>query len=165
MCALLTFTGNFAPLVSGVQRSTMPGETARLYAPLSILELSSGVWWSLLLDIRYLWRHIMTSCWRFPNQCFGEVCWHNLHIVLHALSFLAVVQCVTAIVATSPVVLHWLCDSPLTGCARRTKIYMRGASNSKRDCDPWSLLLLAAAVRSFAHMPLGISDRSIMNIK
>jgi len=34
------------------------------------------------------------------------------------------------------------------------------ASNSKRDCDAWSLLLLAAAVRSFAHMPLGISDRN-----
>jgi len=27
-----------------------------------------------------------------------------------------------------------------------------------RDCDAWSLLLLAAAVRSFSHMPLGISD-------
>jgi len=35
------------------------------------------------------------------------------------------------------------------------------ASNSKRDCDAWSLSLLAAAVRSFAHMPLGISDRNI----
>ena len=34
------------------------------------------------------------------------------------------------------------------------------ASNSKRDCDAWSLLLLAAMVRSFAHMPLGISDRN-----
>ena len=20
----------------------------------------------------------------FPNQCFGEVCWHNMHIFLHA---------------------------------------------------------------------------------
>ena len=36
------------------------------------------------------------------------------------------------------------------------------ASNSKRDCDAWSLLLLAATVRSFAHMPLGISDRNKM---
>jgi len=34
------------------------------------------------------------------------------------------------------------------------------ASNDKRDCDAWSLLLLAAAVRSFAYMPLGISDRN-----
>jgi len=33
------------------------------------------------------------------------------------------------------------------------------ASNSKRDCDAWSLLLLAATVRSFAHMLLGISNR------
>jgi len=31
---------------------------------------------------------------------------------------------------------------------------------AKRDFDAWSLLLLAAAVRSFAHMPLGISDRN-----
>jgi len=34
------------------------------------------------------------------------------------------------------------------------------ASSNKRDCDAWSLLLLAATVRSFAHMPLGISDRN-----
>jgi len=34
------------------------------------------------------------------------------------------------------------------------------ASINKRDCDAWSLLLLAATVRSFAHMPLGISDRN-----
>ena len=39
---------------------------------------------------------------------------------------------------------------------------LRRASNSKRDCDAWSLLLLAATVRSFAHMPLGISDRNKM---
>ena len=32
------------------------------------------------------------------------------------------------------------------------------ASNNKRDCDTWYLLLLAATVWSFAHMPLGISD-------
>jgi len=31
-------------------------------------------------------------------------------------------------VATSLVALHWLCDSPRTGRARRTKIYTRGAS-------------------------------------
>ena len=29
---------------------------------------------------------------------------------------------------TSPVVLRWLCDSPRTGCARRTKIYVCGAN-------------------------------------
>jgi len=36
------------------------------------------------------------------------------------------------------------------------------ASNNKRDCNALSLLLLAAAARSFAHMPLGISDRNNM---
>jgi len=30
----------------------------------------------------------------FSNQCFGEVCWHNMHILLHALLFY--------------VPLHWL---------------------------------------------------------
>jgi len=34
---------------------------------------------------------------------------------------------ILCLVATFPVVLRWLCDSPRTGCARRTKIYMRGA--------------------------------------
>jgi len=43
-----------------------------------------------------------------------------------------------------------------------TIIYAAQASNSKRDCDAWSLLLLAATVRSFAHMSLGISDRNKM---
>ena len=48
-------------------------------------------------------------------------------------------------------------------CAKNnTIIYVRRASNSKRDCDAWSLLLLAATVRSFAHMLLGISDRNSM---
>ena len=41
-------------------------------------------------------------------------------------------------------------------------IYVARASNNKRGCDAWSLLLLAAVVRSFAHMPLGISDRTKM---
>jgi len=66
-------------------------------------------------------------------------------------------------------------------------IYVARASNSKKDCDvkalpiltcerlnvtrsvrkerlrAWSLLLLAATVRSFAHIPIGISDRIIVN--
>jgi len=41
-----------------------------------------------------------------------------------------------------------------------TIIYVARASNSKRDCDAWSLLLLAAMVWSFVHMPLEISDRN-----
>jgi len=32
------------------------------------------------------------------------------------------------IVATSLVVLRWLCDSSWTGCARRTKIHVCGAN-------------------------------------
>jgi len=32
----------------------------------------------------------------FANHCFGEVCWHNMHIILHALSLLVVIQCVIA---------------------------------------------------------------------
>jgi len=43
-----------------------------------------------------------------------------------------------------------------------TNIYVARASNSKRDCDAWSLLLLAATVQSFAHMPLRISVRNII---
>ena len=42
-----------------------------------------------------------------------------------------------------------------------TIIYVARASNSKRHCGAWSLLLLAATLRSFAHMPLGISDRRL----
>jgi len=65
-------------------------------------------------------------------------------------------------VATSPVVLRWLCDSPRTGCAQRTKIYVCGANKQQQsDLVRWSLLLLAATVRSFAHMPLRISDCNI----
>ena len=33
----------------------------------------------------------------FVYQRFGEVCWRNLHIILHALSLVVVVQCVTGI--------------------------------------------------------------------
>jgi len=39
-------------------------------------------------------------------------------------------------------------------------IYVAWTSNNKRDCGSWSLLLLAATVRSFAHMLLGLSDRN-----
>jgi len=33
-----------------------------------------------------------------------------------------------AYLATSPVVLRWLCDSTRTGCARRTKLFVCGAN-------------------------------------
>jgi len=71
----------------------------------------------------------------------------KLKIFSHLLSMGEVQACASAI-ATSPVVLRWLCDSPRTGCARRTKIYAARTSNNKRDCDAWSLLLLAATVWS-----------------
>jgi len=38
-----------------------PGWLFDWMLPSRILVLSSGVWWSLLLDIRCLWRHNMTS--------------------------------------------------------------------------------------------------------
>jgi len=60
-------------------------------SPYQILVLSSGVWWSLLLDKCCLWRH---NIFTLANQRFGEGCWHNMPIILHALSLLVVVQCV-----------------------------------------------------------------------
>ena len=82
--------------------------------------------------------------------------------------------------------LHWLCDSPRMGCAWRITPYIYVArtrnkrvivawkicryqlvndwtkwpAHAKSDHGMWTLLLLAARVRSFAHMPLGISDRN-----
>jgi len=38
-------------------------------------------------------------------------------------------------------------------------IYVARTSNNS-DCGAWSLLLLAATVPSFAHLPLGLSDRN-----
>ena len=57
----------------------IPGATAWLYAPDQILVLSSDVWWSLFLDIRYLWVRI----WRHIHVCNPRnVCWHNMRIIL-----------------------------------------------------------------------------------
>jgi len=38
-----------------------PGRLFDWIPPYQILVLRSGVWWSLLLDIRCLWRHNVTS--------------------------------------------------------------------------------------------------------
>jgi len=46
---------------SGVQRLVMPGRLLHCMPPTQIVVLSSGVWWALLLDIHYLWRHNMMS--------------------------------------------------------------------------------------------------------
>jgi len=59
----------------------MPGETAWLYLPYQIPVLSSGLLWSLLLDIRCLWYDITAWCFIFANQRFCDVCWHNMHIM------------------------------------------------------------------------------------
>ena len=50
-----------------------PGRLAGLYAPYQILVLNSGVWYPLLLDIRSLWRHNMTTYSRF----YASV-WRNI---------------------------------------------------------------------------------------
>ena len=48
-------------------------------------------------------------------------------------------------------------------CAKNKNIdAWREEAFNKRDCNAWSLLLLAATVRSFAHMSLGISHRNKM---
>ena len=74
----------------------MPGATASLCAPYQILIMSSGVWWSSIVTGYTLF---VTSqydlIFTFPNQRLGEVCWHNMQIILHALSLLVVVQRVT----------------------------------------------------------------------
>ena len=45
----------------------------------------SGIWWSFVFGVRSLWRHNLTPYSYFPNQCHGEVSWHNMHMLLHAL--------------------------------------------------------------------------------
>jgi len=42
-------------------------------APYQILVLSSGVWWSLLLDIRCLWHHNMRSYSRFQSNVLAKL--------------------------------------------------------------------------------------------
>jgi len=87
--SLEIFQGHFFNEVRSVawKGLVMPGTTAWLYAPLtnSSIEQRSGVWWSMYLDIRCLWRHF--DVWRW----FGEVCWHSVHIILHALSLPVIV--------------------------------------------------------------------------
>jgi len=51
----------------------MPGATAWLDAPLSNSGiLNSAEWWSLLLDIRCLWRHNMTSFSRLQTNVLAK---------------------------------------------------------------------------------------------
>jgi len=68
--------------------------------------------------------------------------------------------------ATSPVALRWLCDSLRTGCVKNNTTHICGANKQEqRDHGMWTLLSLAATVRSFAHMPLRISDRNTTHCK
>ena len=67
------WSNHWRSVTSGVQRSDDdPGATAWLYVPYQILVLSSGVLWSLLLYIRCLQRHNMTSCLRFPTNVLAK---------------------------------------------------------------------------------------------
>ena len=92
-------------------------------------------------------------------------------------------------VATSLLALRWMCDSPRTGCSPRiTPIYIYipiewswwvtsnnacesgeqlivlPDGNDESDLVRWSLLLLAATVWRFEHLPLKLSGHSISNI-
>ena len=49
-----------------------PGRLLDWLPPYQILVLSSGVWWSLLLDIRCLWRHNMTPYSRFQANVLAK---------------------------------------------------------------------------------------------
>jgi len=50
-----------------------PGRLAWLYAPYQILVLNSGVRWSLLLNIRSLWRHNIATYSRFQASIWRGV--------------------------------------------------------------------------------------------
>jgi len=86
------------------------GLAARLYAPLpNSFEQSrmehTVTGYMLFVTSQY------DVIFNFANQSFGEVCWHNMHIILHALSLLVVVQCVAILL-----LIEFL--KPLLGCTR-----------------------------------------------
>jgi len=65
------------------------------------------------------------------------------------------------VVATSQLMLRWKCDSPQIGCVQRaTHKYMW----REQAIIEWSLLLLAATVWSFAHLPFKLFDNNTRNI-
>ena len=70
-----------------------PGRLLDWMPPYQILVFSSGVWWSLLLDIRCLWRHNMTSYSRLQTTF-----WRSLltqHAYYSTRTLLVVHICVT----------------------------------------------------------------------
>ena len=59
--------------------------------------------------------------------------------------------------------LEWSCwVTSNNACEPGEQLIVLANANDESDLIGWSLLLLAAMVRSFAHMPLGISDRNKM---
>jgi len=72
-----------------------PGVTAWLHSPLP--NSSTEQWRMVVIIARYTL--FLTSqydvIFTFAPQRFGEVYWHNMHIILYALSLLVVTHCVT----------------------------------------------------------------------
>ena len=58
-----------------------------------------------------------------------------------------------------PMEWSWLVTSD-NACELGEQLVVLANGDDENDLVGWSLLLLAATVRSFAHMPLGISDRN-----
>jgi len=73
----------------------MPGATVWFYAPLT----NAGFEHWRMVAIVTGYTLFVTSqydiIFPFANQRFGEVCWHNMHSILHELTLLVVVQCIT----------------------------------------------------------------------
>jgi len=72
----------------------IPGATAWLCASLPNYSIEQ---WRMTVIVTGYTLFVMSqynAIFTFANQRFAEVCWHILHIILHALSSL-VVQCVT----------------------------------------------------------------------
>ena len=55
----------------------------------------------------------------------------------------------------------WWVTSNNNACEPGEQLIVFANGDDESDLVGWSLLLLAATVRSLAHMPLGISDRNI----
>jgi len=67
------------------------GQLLGCMPPYQIIILSSSIWWVSLLDMLFVTsRYDVLAI--FVNQRFAEVCWCNMHIILHAL--FTIVRCV-----------------------------------------------------------------------
>ena len=74
------------------------------------------MWWNLLSCVWSIFRRALSSV-KVLIALLIQKLWYTLCTETYMSENLDTV-------ATSPVVLGWLCDSPRTGCARRTKIYV-----------------------------------------